>query len=258
MADRPILFSGPMVSALLTGRKTQTRRIMKVQPPKEEDFPGSVFGINRKVADGVKMFSLNDYDRLPKHPTYWDLDGSVGVARKAGFPHVYDARFAIGDRLWVREAYRVHRAYDDLKPSELGGDQDVWPELDRDNCDAHGRYRHGRFMPRWASRLTLKVTNVRVERLQAITLGDICAEGIGASIYDFKAVQRGFAEWTALWDSINGDGAWAANPWIVALTFEVHRPNIDQLPAHSADCGSFRIASPGPCDCGYPVRGACG
>ena len=139
--------------------------------------------------------------------------------------------YAPGDRLWVREAWRTHKAYDDLKPSELGGEETVWPELDRDNCDYHGRYRHGRFMPRWASRLTLVVTDVRVQRLQAITLGDICAEGLGSSIYDFKPVQRAFDAWIALWDSINGEGAWARNPWVTAVSFDVRKGNIDNLEA---------------------------
>lgn len=212
MADRPILFSAPMVRALLLGNKTQTRRIMSPQPP-EWVYPNDLPGYSCLTPAGHIEF----------RGRYIDPAGvDHGPASK-----FIKLPFLKGDRLWVREAYRVHRAYDDLKPSELGGDQDVWPELDRDNCDAHGRYRHSRFMPRWASRLTLTVTDVRVQRLQAITLGDICAEGLGASIYDFKPVQRGFDAWIALWDSINGAGAWAENPWVTAITFDVRRGNID-------------------------------
>lgn len=230
MTDRPILFSAPMVQALLAGHKTQTRRIMKIQPPRQEDFPGSVIGIGRKVADGIRLFSLNDYKQLPKHPTKWDLDGSVGVFRDAGFPMVYDARLAVGDRLWVKETHACV------------GDSDRWTIYRASGyeaeCERHGfdkpfpseneiKWKPSIFMRRALSRITLTVTDVRIERLQAITLGDICAEGLGTSIYDFKPVQRGFDAWIALWDSINGAGAWEANPWVVAASFDVRKGNID-------------------------------
>ncbi|ATP20378.1 hypothetical protein [Sphingobium yanoikuyae] len=202
MTDRPILFSGPMIEALLAGRKTQTRRLCR-------------------YANDEHLVHVVQID-VPSEPGWFgDEEGDVR----------FFSGYAPGDRLWVREAWRTHKAYDDLKPSELGGEETVWPELDRDNCDYHGRYRHGRFMPRWASRLTLVVTDVRVQRLQAITLGDICAEGLGSSIYDFKPVQRAFDAWIALWDSINGEGAWARNPWVTAVSFDVRKGNIDNLEA---------------------------
>lgn len=242
MTDHPILFSAPMVRALLDGRKTQTRRIMKVQPPKDEDFPGSRFGIGRKVADGVKMHSLNQYKHLPKHPTKWDLDGSVGVARRAGFPMEYDARFAVGDRLWVKETWRAHRAYDQYRPGQIGTESRVWYEADgRDNCDQHGKGRPSIFMPRWASRLTLVVTDVRVERLKACSEADAIAEGIEKGGFGSMWGWLGYAEgnphfqrhfsdpresYRTLWDSINGPGAWEANPWVVAVSFDVIKENI--------------------------------
>jgi hypothetical protein len=240
MTDRPILFSAPMVRALLDGRKTQTRRIMKVQPPKEEDFGGSVFGLCPAVADGVKMHSLNQYKHLPKHPTKWDLDGSVGVARRAGFPMEYDARFAVGDRLWVKETWRAHRAYDQYRPGLIGTEARIWFEADgRDNCDQHGKGRPSIFMPRWASRLTLVVTDVRVERLKACSEADALAEGAyrgkasgriadnhaAMCLGDWFASARGW--YADLWDRINGPGAWQANPWVVAVSFDVIKENID-------------------------------
>nr|KMW29030.1 hypothetical protein BV87_16280 [Sphingobium yanoikuyae] len=191
-----------MIEALLAGRKTQTRRLCR-------------------YANDEHLVHVVQID-VPSEPGWFgDEEGDVR----------FFSGYAPGDRLWVREAWRTHKAYDDLKPSELGGEETVWPELDRDNCDYHGRYRHGRFMPRWASRLTLVVTDVRVQRLQAITLGDICAEGLGSSIYDFKPVQRAFDAWIALWDSINGEGAWARNPWVTAVSFDVRKGNIDNLEA---------------------------
>lgn len=238
MTDRPILFSAPMVRALLDGRKTQTRRIMKVQPPRQEDFPHSVMGINRKVADGVKLFSLNDYGRQPKHPTKWDLDGSVGVFRDAGFPMVYDTRFAVGDRLWVKETHACV------------GDADRWTLYRASGyeaeCDRHGfdkpypaeseiKWRPSIFMRRALSRLTLIVTDVRVQRLQDCSEADAIAEGVesdsdGWRDYSMPCTQCCSAardSYSTLWDSINGDRAWEANPWVVAVSFAVRKGNID-------------------------------
>ena len=263
MADRPILFSAPMVRALLNGRKTQTRRIMKVQPPKNEDFPGSYFGVGRKVADGVKMYSLNDYDRLPKHPTKWDLDGSVGVARDAGYPREYDARFAIGDRLWVKETWNVfsfsqdgevawplskiptREQFEGVKEQGVRG---VWHVIHRESDQAREwfsdqKWRVSIHMPRWASRLTLTVTDVRVQRLQDCSEADAIAEGIerfaciGGNAWRDYGVGDGFnvrdpgnpaqRSYATLWDSLNGAGAWDANPWVVAVSFDVRNGNID-------------------------------
>ena len=166
MRDIPIIFSAPMVRALLDGRKTQTRRILKPQPPSERDFPGSVFGLSPAVADGVKMYSLNDYERMPKHPTKWDLVGSVGVARDAGFPLTHNARYAVGDRLWVRETIELR---------ELAGNSFLSPVYAADGAHVmdgvHKASNHefvkrritpSGHMPRWASRLTLIVEVVKV------------------------------------------------------------------------------------------------
>jgi len=234
-----------MVRALLAGRKTQTRRILRVQPPKNEDFPGSYFGIGRKVADGVKMFSLNDYGRLPKHPTKWDLDGSVGVARKAGFPMEYDTRFAVGDRLWVKE---THACVGDAGRWTLYRASGYDAECDRHGFDkpyppeSEVKWKPSIFMRRVLSRLTLMVTDVRVQRLHDCTEEDAIAEGIqhdtipdglvpgGHTAFGFpgySGFDTAVSAYAALWDSINGKDAWSANPWIVAVTFDVKRRNVD-------------------------------
>jgi hypothetical protein len=220
MADRPILFSAPMITALLAGRKTQTRRLC------------------RQANDAALTFVVKIDDALAAPGWFGDEEGDVS----------FFAGYAPGDRLWVREAWRTHKAYDDLKPGDMGGEESVWPELDRDNCDAHGRYRHGRFMPRWASRLTLIVTDVRVERLQDCSQDDAIAEGIErggfGSILGWLAYgeanphhQRHFSDpresYRTLWDSINGDDAWAANPWVTAISFDVRKGNIDNLETSS-------------------------
>lgn len=200
MSDRSILFSAPMVDALLAGRKTQTRRVLKLTGYRRfsefgpSDTPGYDWHFRRE--DGCWCDFRHDH--LPVH-------------------------YKVGDRLWVREAWRTSKVADELKPSQMvgGGYTPVWYENDRDNCDVHGRYRHARHMPKWASRLTLTVTDVRVERLQDISEAGAIAEGWPAGLV-FPI------DWYRdLWDSINGEGAWDANPWIAAISFSVIRGNIN-------------------------------
>jgi hypothetical protein len=207
MTDRPILFSGPMVRALLEGRKTQTRRVLKPQPE----------GPQHRLVHVGEGFARFDDNRLGKY--------DIGT------------RFTPGDRLWVKETWRGSKVADELKPSQLAGPglSRIWYEADRDNCDRHGKLRPSLFMPRWASRLTLMVTDVRVERLQDISEVDAIAEGAPRCGMDDEgrfyegvpgATYRcGYA---GLWDHINGSGAWDANPWVVAVTFTVEQRNIDQ------------------------------
>ena len=222
MADRPILFSAPMIRALLAGRKTQTRRVLKPQPEWLER--------NGMIAAGWSWGPFLAY-------------GTESFKRDAA----EYAPIAPGDRLWVRETWRSHQAYDDEAPSEMGGDEPVeyladghvetwgWPKM-----EIPGRTRSSLHIPRWASRLTLTVTDVRVQRLQDITYGDTLAEGIEATdIWQRRqaacldrneecgSVCRG--SFQELWDSINGDGAWDANPWVAAYSFDVHHCNIDSL-----------------------------
>lgn len=203
MADRPIIFSAPMVRALLDGRKKQTRRAIR-------GVGGDNCMVVRKAA--AKLAGLR--------------------------AHVLDAAehgllpYAVGDRLWVREAWC---------PSDPG------PAY---MADHHGDprglgWRPSIHMPRWASRLTLVVTEVRVQRLCEITEADALAEGVAWSD-DYEGYHtedcRNFhgsdprVSFASLWEGIHGDDAWAANPWIVAVSFDVHRCNIDAMkePSHAA------------------------
>lgn len=200
MVDRPVIFSAPMVRALLEGRKTQTRRLA---------------GKWRVSGDATR-------------------EGEAGVFIPSPWQRVRP-----GERLWVREVWGTHAGPGILccehdRPNALRVGGGYSPVTFR--ADAAGRawgmygppkWRSPLHMPRWASRLTLTVTAARVERLQEITLGDICAEGLAQSIYDFKPVHRGFDAWIALWDSLHGEGAWDANPEVVALSFTVRKGNID-------------------------------
>lgn len=220
MTERPILFSGPMVRAILDGQKTQTRRVVKLTGPDviEERDDGSPWPYCVTWAHGD--------------------DGSPWYACPYGQP---------GDRLWVRETWGLHgrgdytwwcrdsikgRTADDLLCSyELAYAADATSEYDHWRPSIH--------MPRWASRLTLEVTSVRVERLQEITEEDARAEGVDWSRPEpygerwddddredprevgYPPAGASFARdnFRRLWSSINGPESWEANPWVWVVGF---------------------------------------
>lgn len=214
MADRPINFSGPMVRALLEGRKTQTRRVLKGK--------SGVLAARSVLQKGAHWLGA-EYDRA------WPLR----------------LPYAIGDRLYVREAWRCSAKHDDTAPRgltprsmtiafEAGGSianqdsRDDWRPSDASYTDADwiGRFRQGMHMPRWASRLTLTATDVRVQRLQDISEADAEAEGAMAEYGEGASISHRRA-FNLIWNSLHGPEAWDANPWVVALTFTVERRNID-------------------------------
>jgi hypothetical protein len=140
-----------------------------------------------------------------------------------------------GDRLWVRETWKPHSTYAGMKPRDIPK-TNVFFRADDAYAPSNTPWVPPIHMPRWASRLTLTVTDVRVQKLREITEEDAEAEGVGASGWDpgLPEDQRwrhpvcGAAEnFAALWNSIHGPGAWDANPAVVALTFTVAKRNID-------------------------------
>ncbi|MCK7048827.1 hypothetical protein [Enterobacter roggenkampii] len=231
-----MIFNREMVRAILDGRKTQTRRIMKIQP-----------------SDGFHP-THNGYDLdLNAHwytPGVVDKNGYLQPAKKDVFGVAdenegYTCPFgAVGDRIWVRETFQGPLIPEDELSEFLGANPDKFespayceyasdggprPEyVDADDNTRHG-WRPAIHMPRWASRLTLEITGVRVERLQAITLGDICKE-IGCGLYDFRPATYGFQVWEELWKSIYGEENWQANPWVWVIEFKVV-PNVQDNPA---------------------------
>lgn len=199
--ERPILFSAEMVRAILDGRKTQTRRV--VQMPRAWARAGCTLDGAR--ADGPSPFSpLGEYLHVPK-----PADGTSH--------RLYSPYGVAGERLWVREAWgqvswtslthgpkppRVETVYR-AGPHPLGRDvPHGWT--------SGNRWRPSIHMPRSASRLTLELTEVRVERLQAISDADVLAEG----------VTDGLA-YVQLWDGLNAPRGygWNANPWVWVLGF---------------------------------------
>lgn len=231
MADRPVIFSAPMVKALLEGRKSQTRRVLKL--PKRTHSGGPIYerpdmgGWAATTIGGGGCFTVGRDGRrlpVPERPAIWHQTTGVVMALP----------FDVGDRLWVREAFRGSKDYDAYPPREWSH----WPvhyEADgapdpRDEVGENGKLRSPIHMPRWASRLTLTVTDVRVQRLQEISGEDCLAEGACEAAFlpltdqDAEEAREAFR---SLWTSLHGPDAWDANPWICALTFTVSRGNID-------------------------------
>lgn len=220
MKERPILFGAPMVRAILDGRKTQTRRVVK----------GEAL---RWLNDGFTPEFVADYqNNLCRH----------GKA---------------GERLWVREAWRIGAWNEDLPAVALDycdGPRKEWVGIPDPCCDdgelfnrlwqqstddalaacakydddgnfkwdpgqSPCRWRPSIHMPRWASRITLEITDVRVERLKDISEKDAWAEGCEGFDDDVSGGKSGYCEYAELWEAINGKGSWEPNPWVWVIEF---------------------------------------
>jgi hypothetical protein len=254
-----MLFKAPMVRALLAGTKTQTRRVIKPAP--FVDKMGNFCVPDRRGRVG------NWGQRLDGRP----------CTRNFAEAHI---RIRAGDRLWVREAWQTgsssdgpqiaFRATPDFFEIDAwdGPDEGIGPSFNYDRCpSAHfhhwlpdvlnndGPWRPSIHMPRWTSRLTLIVTDVRVQRLQDISEEDARAEGAyvaprSGRVADDYVTMAIAGSWFAsgrgwyanLWDRINGTGSWAANPWVAAYTFTVHQKNIDALQIEERKAGGEGVA----------------
>lgn len=220
MKERPILFSGAMARALLDGSKTQTRRVVK---PK-------------RVPDGNWMVET----RGNRHElTHWDNDTAE--------TELIDCPYGQpGDRLWVRETWRgivkTSAPWDDCTTYDVAHyvpDEDECRRLEYAATFGEGAkgWRPSIHMPRWASRITLEITEVRVERLQDISEADAMAEGITyGPTCDTEGRSGGFhwdrtrededtyptaaQAYRQLWMGINGPGSWDANPWVWVVEFK--------------------------------------
>ncbi len=242
MKERPILFSAPMVRAILEGRKTQTRRV-------------------------VQSVGSDDGFVLLDHGNGWwpyrsdDGERSFHTVKRNGNYYQDETPHSCpygkyGDRLWVRETWRIG-AWDENRCAfaldYCDGPRKQWIDVPDPCCDdgelfnrlwqqstddalAAGiksdhngnfkwepgqspcRWRPSIHMPRWASRITLEVTGVRVERLNDISGADAVAEGVKSRLPDNGIAQSEFA---GLWESINGKGSWYANPWVWVIEFKM-------------------------------------
>ena len=203
MKERPILFSAPMVRAILEGKKTVTRRVIKRQPPSE-------------LNDG--RWYPDRYNGGPQW-CWWGKPGTdvagkvahhIGQACPYGQP---------GDRLWVRETWAdweqgtCYRADGTWSDGRQTGHPDVPSEIDRLKL-----WKPSIHMKRVDSRINLEITSIVPQRLQEMMHKDALAEGVSYDVSkpDGSPMNR----FIQLWDSINGKGAWLANPWVWAVSFE--------------------------------------
>lgn len=283
MTDRPIQFSAPMVKALIAGRKTQTRRVITnarvFATPESRAFTLSGADMVRALQNASR------FRRLGEDSWFWESDAFEWQTPNIRTGWMAHFGYAPGDRLWARENWRTFVSLDSTKPIdvwspeqgrgagiayEAGGGLSITKQephewlyhAEREDVAPFGKLRPGMFMPRWASRLTLTVTDVRVERLQDISEKDATAEGI---VYEniivgchgstgvhieitadryFNGVadnddDDGFEQghesageaYLALWDHLNRKRGYPSdtNPWVVAVSFDCRLGNIDQL-----------------------------
>lgn len=207
MKERPILFNEAMVRAIIQGRKTQTRRMVggksgntNVTPTDFDETSG--------------LFEFERYTPFLGYRKYW----------------IHSPYGQVGDRLWVREPF------DPIYPQNPNYNGGLPIEYDYKATYTHGdrsgdllgikkKWKPSIHMPRNASRITLEITNVRVERLQDISEEDAAAEG-GPKILGFNSVNekygwQSYIEWYQwLWESINGAESWAKNPWVWVIEFK--------------------------------------
>ena len=189
--EHPILFNSAMIRAILDGTKSQTRRIVKPQPE---------YGVDGKI---VPLESFTG-DKRMRH--------QVALAKQCPYGQH-------GSKLWARETW-----------AHLGG---FLPEIayradgqDMTTDEAFKRWRPSIHMPRWASRITLEITDIRVERVQDISERDAIAEGCNTSdVGPYAILPTARGRFQYLWDTINGKTyPWRSNPWVFVVSFRRIHP----------------------------------
>jgi hypothetical protein len=216
--ERGILMHKRSTEGIRAERKTQTRRIIRGMPP-------TIYAKN--LTDGVL--------------SVWPSRDDMGETFKCPYGQP-------GDRLWVRETWATLKEYDHLPPRDVPVNAGVWYAADdpfKTDRVAAGRTRSSLHMPRWASRITLEITDVRVERVQNISPSDCLSEGIDPSVChdwggyyrdrvtgelyaggpnegsgSFQYPEKAVEEFQRLWDDTNGKGAWERNDWVWVVCFK--------------------------------------
>ncbi|MCW9670450.1 hypothetical protein ORL60_14400 [Klebsiella michiganensis] len=224
MKERGMIFNGEMTRAILDGRKTQTRRIMKVQPKpcNHENWP--------------------DYSPDPQwksYPSGWCCavcNNGTTIDHRHHAKGITCPYGTVGDRIWVRETFRVHsRATDVATLVYKASVRNSWTEQTHrvpvSVCNKPAtpeKWTPSLHMPRWASRILLEITDVRVERLNSISQEDAQAEGMELTGWrptysdpdSGGEVMTPYDNFAELWSSIYGDESWQANPWVWVIEFK--------------------------------------
>jgi len=224
MKERPILFNSEMVRAILEGRKTQTRRMVNPQPPKDHKWHGWVIESSCRKDEGKATWSKCSGPLLKN-------------AHRVRCPFGQ-----VGDRLWVRETTKIDRTNDSVYLGTYIADGEKVLYQNHHDPEYNGSCAHWWYsrdicpsihMPRWASRITLEITSVRIDRFQDISEKDAKAEGVNK--YNCEPISGMYVDYAAkypvpadnakdsfrtLWQSINGPENWDANPWVWVIEFE--------------------------------------
>jgi hypothetical protein len=205
MKEHPILFSTEMVKAIIDGYKTMTRRAKGLEL------------VNQRINESWRIGETNIAGR-----TWWE------AAIDSSHSHRIDSPYGqVGDRLWVRETWN--------SAGGIGHGKQLFTPVIRYKADGYSKsceggnsnspigidnkWRPSIFMPRWASRITLKITNIRVERLQDISLGDLSREGVQLKQFGFDNM---YSKFEHLWNTINAKRgySWESNPWVWVIEFK--------------------------------------
>jgi hypothetical protein len=230
--EHPILMSGPMVRAILEGRKTQTRRMVKL--PKSKGLEYRFEGARVDGGDN-SPFSCGQYFHMPFRSLSDGRDGwKQGTSARIFCPYG-----APGDRLWVKETHaRIHEGIlAHLDPEPDNGEQfnNGWSTVYRADGEPANWKQYGIhwkpsiFMRRQYSRLTLEIQDVRVQRLQDISEEDAKAEGfiqmkVGGTPQEAIGHTSYHDGYRYLWECLNGKGSWAKNPWVWVIEFKTFSP----------------------------------
>ncbi|EBB5941623.1 hypothetical protein CMR97_24295 [Salmonella enterica] len=218
MKERGMIFNAEMVRAILDGKKTQTRRIMAIQPEHSE------LGL-RRVIDSKNGRDNGKY--------FWSQSDARGLKMRS---KVFGCPYGeVGDRIWVRETWQVihdhidessHVEYRTYAPSIPKEKDRYWHTVyaehfgDESREDRGFPWRPAIHMPRWASRITLEITDVRVERLRGLSEEDAKSEGIIPSAGGVLPGWEYRINFRDLWMDIYGTDNWEANPWVWVIEFK--------------------------------------
>lgn len=210
MKERPILFSGAMVRAVLKGRKTVTRRMIKPSM--------------RSADTQFELHQEQDGSWRPMHTFDESSMDHLGTEHPIACPYGQ-----VGDRLWVRESFAdlqgtgIEHRPDPAGPLQryaFAADSPPGSASDEARKDFGIKWKPSIHMPRAVCRILLEITGLRVERLQAITTEQLIAEGLQTRLREHDAECDLQHQWKELWASLNGEESWDANPWVWVVEFK--------------------------------------